>query len=185
MPMVPRASVQNVGDRTVIYLVDPGRPGTFIEREVRVGAAVGDQMPVISGVQAGDVVVSEGSFSVRAERERLGLRASTNTSQAGQASAAGHAGMQGNESAQEAKVTVSDTSFEPSRLTLRAGVPVRLTFTRTSEKTCATSVVFAALSIRRDLPLNQPVAIEFTPKSAGEIAFACGMNMLRGTVVIR
>ena len=74
---------------------------------------------------------------------------------------------------------------EPSHVALRVGVPVGLTFTRTSEKTCATSVVFAALSIRRDLPLNQPVAIEFTPKSAGEIAFACGMNMLRGTVVIR
>lgn len=185
MPMVPRASVQNVGDRTVVYLVDPGRPGTFIEREVRVGAAVGDQMPVIAGVQAGDVVVSAGSFSVRAERERLGLRASTSTSQAGQASAGGQAGMQGTDSVQEAKVTVSDTSFEPSRLTLRAGVPARVTFTRTSEKTCATSVVFASLSIRKDLPLDQPIAVEFTPSRSGEIAFACGMNMLRGTVVVR
>jgi hypothetical protein len=185
MPMVPRGSVQNVGDRTVIYLVDLGRPGTFIEREVRVGAAVGDQMPVISGVQAGDVVVSEGSFSVRAEGERLGLRASTNTSQAGQASAGGHGGMQSAEDLQEAKVTVSDTSFDPSRLTLRAGVPARVTFTRTSEKTCATSVVFASLNIRKDLPLNQPVTIEFTPSRTREVAFACGMNMLRGTIVVR
>jgi plastocyanin domain-containing protein len=41
------------------------------------------------------------------------------------------------------------------------------------------------LSIRRDLPLNRPVAIEFTPEKAGEIAFACGMNMLHGTVVVQ
>lgn len=182
MPMVPRTAVQSVGDRTVVYLVGPGRPGTFIEREVRLSTAAGDQIPVISGVQAGDVVVTEGSFSVRAERERLGLRSATRTSR--QAVAGGHEGMQSSEELQEATVTVSDTSFDPSRLTLRVGVPARVTFTRTSEKSCATSVVFGSLNIRKDLPLNQPVTIEFTPSRAGEIAFACGMNMLRGTLVI-
>lgn len=93
--------------------------------------------------------------------------------------------MQSTEDLQDATVTVSDTSFDPARLTLRVGVPARVTFTRTSEKTCATSVVFASLNIRKDLPLNQPVTIEFTPSRTGEIAFACGMNMLRGTVVVR
>ena len=42
-PMVPRSAVQNVGDRTVVYLVNPKEAGTFIEREVRLGAAAGDQ----------------------------------------------------------------------------------------------------------------------------------------------
>lgn len=46
-------------------------------------------------------------------------------------------------------------------------------------------VVFESLDIRRDLPLNQPVPIEFTPPRTGEIAFACGMNMLKGSVVIQ
>jgi plastocyanin domain-containing protein len=55
---------------------------------------------------------------------------------------------------------------------------------RTTDKTCGTEVVFPALGIRRPLPLNEPVVIEFTPKSFGEIAFVCGMNMLRGTVVV-
>lgn len=184
MPMVPRAAVQNVGDRTVVYLVDAAKPGTFIERAVRLGAAAGDHVPVLSGVQAGDVVVSEGSFSLRAERERLGLRASPGTSLLRPAEAQGHVGTQGIPDVQEAKISVGDTSFEPSRLTLRAGVPARLTFTRTSEKTCATSVVFASLKIKKELPLNAPVTIEFTPGQAGEIAFACGMNMLRGTLVV-
>jgi RND family efflux transporter MFP subunit len=183
MPMVPRAAVQNVGDRTVVYLVDPAKPATFIEREVRLGSAAGDQVAVLSGVQAGDVVVSEGSFSIRAERERLGLRTSPRTSPRGPAEAQGHVGMQGTPDVQEAKITVGDTSFEPSRLILRAGVPARLTFTRTSEKTCATSVVFASLNIKKELPLNEPITIEFTP-GQGEIAFACGMNMLRGTIVV-
>jgi len=93
MPMVPRAAVQNVGDRTVVYLVDPVKPGTFIEREVRLGAAAGDHVSVLSGVQVGDVVVGEGSFSVRAERERLGPRASPSTSVQGPA--ATHARLPG------------------------------------------------------------------------------------------
>jgi plastocyanin domain-containing protein len=35
------------------------------------------------------------------------------------------------------------------------------------------------------LPLNEPVVVEFTPKTSAEIAFVCGMNMLRGTVVVQ
>src|SRR5690606_17121481 len=102
-----------------------------------LGAAAGDQLPVLSGVQAGDVVVSEGSFSVRAERERLGLRVSSSAARQGPAVAP--AGMHRTPDVQEATIIVGDTSFEPSRLSLRVGVPARLTFTRTSEKTCATS----------------------------------------------
>ncbi len=81
-PMIPQSAVQNVGDRTVVYLVNPKEPGTFIEREVRLGAVTGHQVPVLAGVQMGDVVVAEGSFSVRAEIERLGLRAAPTSSRA-------------------------------------------------------------------------------------------------------
>jgi cobalt-zinc-cadmium efflux system membrane fusion protein len=71
---VPRSAVQVVGDRSVVYLTNAKVPGRFVERDVRLGDAVGDDIQAISGVQPGDVVVSKGSFSLRAERERLGLR---------------------------------------------------------------------------------------------------------------
>lgn len=74
LPLLPRSAVQNVGDRTVVYLVNPRKDGEFIEREVRLGSPAGDLVSVLAGVQPGDLVVSEGSFHVRAERERLGLR---------------------------------------------------------------------------------------------------------------
>ena len=176
-PMIPRTAVQNVGDRTVVYLVDPKKAGRFVEREVRLGGASGDRVAIVAGVEAADVVVSEGSFYVRAERERLGLRG-------GAAAPAGHGSMAAGEAVQQANVSVTEAAFNPQRLTLKAGVPARITFTRTSDKTCATEVVFAALNIRRELPLNQPVAIEFTPDTPGEITFACGMNMLRGSLVV-
>jgi plastocyanin domain-containing protein len=39
--------------------------------------------------------------------------------------------------------------------------------------------------VKRGLPLNAPVTIEFTPAKAGDIAFACGMNMLKGVIVVQ
>jgi RND family efflux transporter MFP subunit len=73
--MIPRAAVQMVGDRTVVYLANPATPGQYIEREVKLGDASGDAVHVISGVAAGDNVVTKGSFSLRAERERVGAGA--------------------------------------------------------------------------------------------------------------
>jgi multidrug efflux pump subunit AcrA (membrane-fusion protein) len=58
----------------VVYLAHPKETGKFVEREVHLGQTSGDDVAVISGVQPGDLVVTEGSFFVRAERERLGLR---------------------------------------------------------------------------------------------------------------
>lgn len=175
-PTVPRTALQNVGDRTVVYLADARKPGRFIEREVRVGTGSGDGVTVLTGVRPGDLVITEGSFYVRAERERLGLRANAAPAPASTPNA---------EMAQEARVQVTENGFEPSRLVLKAGTAVRITFTRTSDKTCATAVVFPSLKIQRDLPLNKPVLIEFRPERSGEVAFACGMNMLKGTVVVQ
>jgi hypothetical protein len=36
-----------------------------------------------------------------------------------------------------------------------------------------------ALETKRALPLNEPVVIEFTPAKSWDIAFACGMNMMK------
>ena len=80
---------------------------------------------------------------------------------------------------------VSEQGYEPAKVMLRAGTPARITFVRTTDKTCGTEVVFPSLNIKRALPLNEPVVIEFTPATSGDIAFACGMNMLHGTVVVQ
>ena len=73
--LVPRSAVQNVGDRTVVYLADPAQPGRFIERDIALGPSSGDRIAVVSGVGVDDRVVTRGTFSLRAEGERQGLRA--------------------------------------------------------------------------------------------------------------
>jgi len=72
--LMPHAAVQNVGNQTVVFIADPQQPGRFIERQVRLGARSGNDVTVLSGVQPGERVVAAGSFAVRAERDRLGLR---------------------------------------------------------------------------------------------------------------
>ncbi len=183
--MIPRVAVQNINDRQVVYVADPAEPGTFIEREVHLGDVSGEDVEVVSGVQQGDQVVSKGSFFVRAERERLGLRPTTSTPSAPPIAGSGSIGSVAGAAVQTARITVGEQGYEPSRLTLRSGVPARLTFVRTTDKTCGTAVVFPSLNIRRELPLNQSVDIEFTPQKTGDIEFLCGMNMLRGTVVVQ
>ena len=177
--LVPKKAVQNVADRSFVYL--PKAPTEFVEREVRLGAASGDGIQVLSGLQPGDAVVAGGSFFLRAERERLGLRPRSATATA--ADTSGPSAPTSN--VQTAKVLVTEQGFEPANVNLRAGVAARLTFVRTTDKTCATEVVFPSLNIKRALPLNDAVVIEFVPAKTGDVAFACGMNMLKGVVVVQ
>ena len=41
------------------------------------------------------------------------------------------------------------------------------------------------MNLKRALPLNPPVDVEFTPSKNGEITFVCDMNMLKGTIVVQ
>jgi RND family efflux transporter MFP subunit len=183
VPMVPRAAVQNTGARTVVYLADPAESGRFIEREVRLGSSSGEMIEVTSGVQVGDRVVIQGSFHVRAERERLGLRPPVAAGEPGPPSP--QQSRSATAPVQTARIVVNAQGFEPARVVLRSGAPTRLTFVRTTDATCATEIVIPSLNIKRALPLNEPVAVEFTPAKAGEVAFACGMDMLKGVLVVQ
>src|SRR5713101_5196990 len=67
---VPRSAVQAVGDRQVVFVPVEGEEGKFIQRQIRVGEPIGDNYPVLAGLRPGDVVVTEGSFFLRAESLR-------------------------------------------------------------------------------------------------------------------
>jgi plastocyanin domain-containing protein len=85
--------------------------------------------------------------------------------------------------AREVRVEV-DGGYRPSRIELVAGEPVRLVFVRRDYSPCTREVVFPTLGIRRTLPTNQPVTIALPALTPGEHEFRCGMNMLRGTLVV-
>ncbi|OKH33004.1 hypothetical protein NIES2101_40275 [Calothrix sp. HK-06] len=85
---------------------------------------------------------------------------------------------------QEVTITV-DGGYEPSRVVVNAGQPVRLNFLRRDKSSCLEQVVFPDFHIAQDLDLNQVTPIEFTPQKPGQYTFACGMNMFRGVVEVR
>jgi membrane fusion protein, heavy metal efflux system len=68
--LVPRAAVQSIGGRTVVYVATE-EEGRFVETPVTLGAPVGDAVQVLAGVKPGDKVVTEGSFFLRAEAARV------------------------------------------------------------------------------------------------------------------
>src|SRR6266436_6000601 len=68
--VVPRAAVQTVGERQVVFLPAPDEEGKFVARTIQVGPFRGDFATVRSGVEPGEVVVTEGSFFLRAEMLR-------------------------------------------------------------------------------------------------------------------
>jgi plastocyanin len=85
--------------------------------------------------------------------------------------------------AQTATVEVNSNGFGPSILKLKAGVPAKVTFVRKTDETCAKEVVIKEYNIDRKLPLNEPVTVEFTPRK-GEFTFACGMDMIKGKLIV-
>lgn len=82
-------------------------------------------------------------------------------------------------------ITADDKGFTPPSITLKKGEPSTLVFTRKTDQTCATEVVFPELKIKKELPLNVPVSIEIPTDSARSLTFQCGMAMFKGAVVVR
>ena len=84
---------------------------------------------------------------------------------------------------QEVRITVKG-GYTPDTIVVRAGTPVRLQFYRDETADCSERVVFEDFGIDAALPAFQTTAVEFTPEEAGEFRFRCGINMLKGLLVV-
>lgn len=84
---------------------------------------------------------------------------------------------------QEVDIVVKG-GYSPDVIVVKRGVPVRLNFYRDETSSCSEQVVLGDFGIARDLPPFTTTPIEFTPKRTGEFLFVCGMNMLRGKLIV-
>jgi cobalt-zinc-cadmium efflux system membrane fusion protein len=66
VPIVPNAAVQNINNQQVVFLATSD-PSVFVMRRVRLGTESNEYLPVQEGLHAGDRVVTNGSFLLRAE----------------------------------------------------------------------------------------------------------------------
>jgi len=64
---IPEAALQTVDGETVVFVPVAGANGTFAKRVVRVGAAAGGVVPVLSGLDEGEGFVATGTFVLKAE----------------------------------------------------------------------------------------------------------------------
>lgn len=75
--------------------------------------------------------------------------------------------------------------YSPNTIEVPRGSRVRLTFDRQEDNPCSEEVVLPDFGIRRDLPAFARTVIEFTADAPGRHEFACGMGMLRGSIVVK
>jgi cobalt-zinc-cadmium efflux system membrane fusion protein len=68
--MVPRAAIQTIGALHVVFVPVEGEEGRFLQRTVQLGRLLGESYSVLKGLEPGEVVVTEGSFFLRAESLR-------------------------------------------------------------------------------------------------------------------
>ncbi len=204
--VVPSAAVQKIGEKQVVFVAGD-RPEVFIQREVNAGPESNGRVPIYSGVSAGERVVTKGSFLLRAESLKV------NSPGSGHGGHLGHSGLTGQSTAplsgaaqpqqessakqptgsqegdskvQSVRVTLTEKGYQPASFRLRKDIPARVTFVRKVEATCATELLIPDYQIKRDLPFNEPVVVEFTPTKRGESEFSCGMKkMIRGKIVVR
>jgi P-type Cu+ transporter len=85
--------------------------------------------------------------------------------------------------AQRADVTVRG-GYSPEVIRLRQGVPAELTFDRQESGDCTSRVVFPDFQVSAALPAYQRTTVRLDPAQAGQFGFACGMNMIHGTLVV-
>ena len=84
----------------------------------------------------------------------------------------------------EIEITVR-RGYQPNRIEVLEGERVKLRFVRHESRDCSREVVFPALGIRRELPEGKPVIIQLPDLAPGEYEFKCGMDMIRGTLVVK
>ncbi len=84
---------------------------------------------------------------------------------------------------QEAVIEVKG-GYSPAVIEAEAGMPLRLVFDRKEDGECSSHVVFADFGVDLALPAFRTTTLTLHPQNPGEYPFACGMNMLHGTLKV-
>ncbi|MBI3463624.1 MAG: hypothetical protein HY000_11285 [Planctomycetes bacterium] len=64
---VPESAVQTIDGQTVVFVPGKRDQNTFEKRPIQVGSEIGGMLPVLSGIEAGESIVTDGSFILKAE----------------------------------------------------------------------------------------------------------------------
>jgi uncharacterized protein len=79
------------------------------------------------------------------------------------------------------KVTAS--GFEPSVIKIKQGVPVKWVIDGVNVSGCTSTIIVPSFNISKNLKYGENI-VQFMPQKKGEIAFSCGMGMVRGKFMV-
>lgn len=85
---------------------------------------------------------------------------------------------------QTATINVLPTSYSPSYLQLKAGVPAKLNLVTGAARGCTAAFTIPQLGIRKLLQPSSTAAVEFTPPQPGRITWTCAMGMYSGVMEV-
>ncbi len=92
----------------------------------------------------------------------------------------------------EKEVAVTNTvdievngGYSPEVISIPKGKTTKINFIRRDRTDCLSEVVLGDFKIKRELPLNQKVTVEITPKDSGEYGYSCGMGMYHGKIIVK
>lgn len=192
---VPTESLQGNGSSgsEFVWKIDPST-STVSRSPVQIGPQSGNLTEVISGLASGDEIVVEGAGSLHdGDAVTVGKVAQPtpqaspdlhpNASQPPSPQAAAYPPSSTVKTAMDKRVEikVSTSGFSPALINLPRGSS-SIWFLRTTNNTCATSVVFPSLHLNQTLPLGKLVEVKIPPGKRGAIRYQCGMGMFHGQV---
>jgi plastocyanin domain-containing protein len=81
------------------------------------------------------------------------------------------------------RIDISGGFYNPKEVKVKKGQPIRLQFVRDAKPTCGDSLVIPSLKVKQQLEVGKPFYVNVTPTK--DIAFGCGMDMMRGKIVVQ
>ena len=83
----------------------------------------------------------------------------------------------------EVPLTIRNTQYVPSTITIPAGKAVRIIVDRQEDVACSNALVLPQLGVNAPLADNAVTAVSVPPTKAGTYTMTCGMGMMSGVLV--
>ncbi len=171
---IPTSAIQTLENRTYAWTAELQAGGDYIvnRAEIKVGSRATARTAVLAGLKSGQQLVLDPSGDLQ-DGMRVSMIPMASDSQL-------------SASFLDQTIEITAAGYDPPSIVVPTGKPFKVTFIRRDAKSCGTEVIFPDLGIRRALPLNQKVTIEFPALAPGkELRFTCPMNMLNGKAVTK
>ena len=84
----------------------------------------------------------------------------------------------------EVPLTIRNTQYVPSTITIPAGKAVRIIVDRQEDVACSNALVLPQLGVNAPLADNAVTAVSVPPAKAGTYTMTCGMGMMSGVLIV-